>query len=87
MKPEPYDYKIKLQVLNRIPRSSDVFGNSLRSIGRQGLPSPARPIHMAGGSFTYPGLGAATLETFAGAMAKPVGAQPCSASKCITPGL
>ena len=79
MRAEAYDYRIKLQVSNRITASSEPFGNSLRSIGRQGLPSPARPIHMAGGSFTYPGLGAANLETFAGAIAKPVGAQPYAA--------
>jgi len=77
--PEPYDYKIRIQVLNLIRRSSDVFGNNLNSVNRSGLPSPARPIHMAGGSFTYPGLAGASLETIAKAMAKPVGAQSYSA--------
>ena len=79
MSPEPYDYKIRLQVLNLIRKSSDVFGNNLNSVGRSGLPSPARPIHMAGGSFTYPGLAGESLETFAKAMAKPIAAQPYSA--------
>jgi len=79
MTPEPYDYKIRLQLLNLIPRSTDVFGNNLNSVGRSGLPSPARPIHMAGGSFTYPGLAAVDLETFAKAMANPVAAQPYAA--------
>lgn len=79
MSPEPYDYKIRLQVLNLIPRSNDVFGNNLNSVGRSGLPSPARPIHMAGGSFTYPGLAGVDLETFAKAMANPVAAQPYTA--------
>jgi len=79
MSPEPYDYKIRLQLLNLIPRSTDVFGNNLNSVGRSGLPSPARPIHMAGGSFTYPGLAGVDLETFAKAMANPVAAQPYAA--------
>lgn len=79
MSPEPYNYKIRLQVLNLIPRSTDVFGNNLNSVGRSGLPSPARPIHMAGGSFTYPGLAGVDLETFAKAMANPVAAQPYAA--------
>ena len=77
--PEAYDYKIRIQVLNLIRRSTDVFGNNLNSLSRGGLPSPAKPIHNAGGTFTYPGLAAADLETFSKAIAKPVGAQPYEA--------
>lgn len=87
MTPEPYDYKIRIQVLNLIRRSNDPFGNNLNSVGRGGLPSPARPIHMAGGSFTYPGLAGASLDTVAKAMAKPVGAQPYSAPDVFNPAL
>jgi hypothetical protein len=87
MSPEPYDYKIRIQVLNLIRRSNDPFGNNLNSVGRGGLPSPARPIHMAGGSFTYPGLAGASLDTIAKAMAKPVGAQPYSAPNVFNPAL
>ena len=87
MTPEPYDYKIRIQVLNLIRRSNDPFGNNLNSVGRGGLPSPARPIHMAGGSFTYPGLAGASLDTVAKAMAKPVGAQPYSAPNVFNPAL
>jgi len=87
MSPEPYDYKIRLQVLNLIRRSADPFGNNLNSVGRSGLPSPARPIHMGGGSFTYPGLAGASLETISKAMAKPIGAQPYAAPNVFNPAL
>lgn len=78
MKPEPYRYKIRLQVLNLIPRTSDVFGNQLSVTGRRGLPTPMTPAYVGGSSFTHPNLAAADLETIAKAMAKPVGAEPYS---------
>jgi hypothetical protein len=77
-KPEPYRYKIRLQVLNLIPRTSDVFGNQLSVTGRRGLPTPMTPAYVGGSSFTHPNLAAADLETIAKAMAKPVGAEPYS---------
>ena len=78
MKPEPYRYKIRLQVLNLIPRTSDVFGNKLSVTGRRGLPTPVTPAYIGGSSFTHPNLAAASLDTIAKAMAKPVGAEPYS---------
>ena len=87
MRPEPYDYKIRVQLSNLIPKSSDPFGNNLSSVGRQGLPSPAAPIHIGGGSFTFPGLGAADLDTIAKAVAKPVGAQPYRAPDVYNPAI
>lgn len=87
MKPEPYDYKIRIQVLNLIPRSSDVFGNQLKVVGRQGLPSPQAPTHNAGGSFTFPGLAGADFNTLSNAMAKPVGAQSYKAPNVYNPAV
>jgi hypothetical protein len=76
MKPEAYRYKIRLQVINLIPRSNDVFGFNLNAAGRRGLPTPVTPGYVGGSAFTYPGLASASLDTIAKAMAKPVGAQP-----------
>jgi len=75
-RPEAYRYKIRLQVLNLIPRTSDVFGFNLNAAGRRGLPTPVTPGYIGGSSFTYPGLASASLDTIAKAMAKPVGALP-----------
>ena len=85
--PEPYDYKIRIQVLNLIPRSSDVYGNHLKVVGRQGLPSPQAPTHNAGGSFTFPGLAGADFDTISNAMSKPVGAQSYSAPNVYNPAV
>jgi len=79
MRPEPYRFKIRLQVLNLIPRTSDVFGFNLNAPGRRGLPTPMTPAYVGGSSFTYPGLASASLDTIAKAMAKPIGAMPYAA--------
>ncbi len=75
-KPEGYAYKVRLQVINSLPRSSDVYGFKLNHVSKKGLPTPVTPGYIGGGEFQHPALTGATLELVSAAMAKPIGASP-----------
>ena len=72
--PTSYHKRIKIRVSNPLRRNANVYGSDLSYKPKGDQPTPIQPLHMGGGSFTHPGLGAVSLETMSKAIANPVGA-------------
>ncbi len=72
--PTSYHKRIKIRVSNPLRRNNNVYGSDLSYKSKGDQPTPIQPLHMGGGSFTHPGLGAVDLATLSKAIANPVGA-------------
>lgn len=72
--PTAYSKRVKLRVTNPLRRNNNLYGSDLSYASKGGQPTPIQPLHMGGGTFSHPGLNAASLDTISRAIANPIGA-------------
>jgi len=78
-KTDSYKSRIRISVRNNIKKSKDLYGKGLSYTSRGGLPSPAIPSYMGGGTFEAPGMGDVSLDNMQNAIARPIGTNPYEA--------
>lgn len=84
---EPFDGRLRIALRNRLPKTTQVYGNASRTSFGGNLPIPVNNGHSGGSSFSAPAFADETLSDLANAMATPHFGKPYMSTRFNTAAL
>ncbi len=84
---EPFDGRLRIALRNRLPKTTQVYGNASRTSFGGNLPIPVNNGHSGGSAFSAPAFSDETLTDLANAMATPHFGKPYMSTRFNTAAL